>query len=217
MIWNQNLPPTKVYVRNEFLYDLQSGHGEFTEGWLHAVRCIKGRGMQFYVLLNTGGNFQGLPLNALCTNKKAPKWELGKTQLWDVLSYDTSFIKLEFLSGMSCEVLLKDKTRETGSYMFTIDFAHPSPGSFGLSETPDEWKTSHFIELDNGNIVAYPPNRILFKDASLVDPNVDPSKLGYKVNTNYWYCEDGEKYTSFGDSDEYFYKQEQEKEDASEE
>jgi hypothetical protein len=211
MDWNKNLPPLKVFVRNEFLYDQQSGHGEFTEGWLHAIRSIKGLGFQFYVLLETGALFTGLPLHALCVKKDAPKWELAKTQLWDNLSYDISVIQFDFIKGMSCEVLLKDKTRETGSYIFTVDYAHPSDNSNGLSETPNEWKSAHFIELNNGNIVAYPPNRILFKDASLIDPNVDPSKLGYKVNTHYWYCEDGEKYTSFGDSDEFFYKQLQEK------
>lgn len=210
MSWNTNIPPFKVLVRNEFLYNQIKGHGDFTTGWVHAVRSIKGNALQFYVLLETGALFTGLPIHAFCTDKNAPIWALSKHQLWDNLSYDISHITLDFVKNMACEVLLKDKTREKGYYLFTIDYAHPSADSKGLAETPDEWKSAHIVELENGNIVAYPPNRILFKDASLVDPTLDPSKLGYKVNTTTWSTEDGEKYSSFGASDEFFYKKEDE-------
>lgn len=202
---NANLPPFECLIRNEFLFNQEKGHRDFSKGWVIAIRSIKGFGLQFYVLLESGAIFSGLPLHALTFDKEAPVWDLGIHQLWDSLSYDISVIQIDFIKNMTCEVLLKNKIVEQGYYMFTVDFAHP--GEFkGLAETPNEWKALHFIALDNGNIVAYPPNRIIFKDAALTNPEILASKQGYKVNTTPWHCEDGNKW-SVGNDDNYYYGQ----------
>lgn len=211
MSWNVNVPPLKVWVRNEFLYNQSSGHGDYTQGWVHAVRSIKGNALQFYVLLESGALFTGLPIHAFTTDKTAPKWELSKHQLWDNLSSDINCFCMEFIKGMNVDVFLKDKTIESGWYLFSLDYAHVSENSKGLANTPDEWKSAHVIELKNGNIVAYPPNRIAFKDASLTDTSISPASLGYKVNTTEWHCETGNKCDSYYNNEEYYYKNEDEK------
>ena len=36
-----NVPPIKVHVKKQYLYDLQKGHGEFTEGvWVTCLSLI---------------------------------------------------------------------------------------------------------------------------------------------------------------------------------
>ena len=42
-----NLPHTDVYVKKEYLYDLQKGHGELTEGVWVTAKSIKGRALYF--------------------------------------------------------------------------------------------------------------------------------------------------------------------------
>lgn len=203
---NKNLPALSILVKNEFLFNQTKGHGETTPGWLVGVRSVKGLALQFYCLLETGALFTGLPIHALATLPDAPKWDISKHQLWNNLSFDIDVVSFDFIKDMECQVLLKDKTTEVGNYLFTVDYIHRSANEVNtsLTHTPNEWKSAHIILLHNGNFVAYPPNRILFKDASLVDPNTNAKYLGYKVNTHIWAADEAEKW-SVGDSDEFFY------------
>ena len=38
-----NLPPVEVYVKKEYLYDHQKGHGELTPGIWISIRSIMGK------------------------------------------------------------------------------------------------------------------------------------------------------------------------------
>ena len=42
-----NLPAQKVWVRKEYLRDLQDGHGEFVEGVLVTAKSLPGRSFYF--------------------------------------------------------------------------------------------------------------------------------------------------------------------------
>jgi hypothetical protein len=42
-----NLPPQKVWVRKEYLRDLQDGHGEFVEGVWVTAKSLPGRSFYF--------------------------------------------------------------------------------------------------------------------------------------------------------------------------
>ncbi len=46
-----NLPPVKVYVKKEYLYDHQKGHGELVEGVWITVKSIEGRALYFETYL----------------------------------------------------------------------------------------------------------------------------------------------------------------------
>ena len=37
-----NLPPVEVFVKKEYLYDHQKGHGELTPGYWISVRAFQG-------------------------------------------------------------------------------------------------------------------------------------------------------------------------------
>ena len=48
-----NLPPIEVYVKKEYLYDLQKGHGELTPGVWISIRSIMGKALYIETLLQS--------------------------------------------------------------------------------------------------------------------------------------------------------------------
>ena len=60
-----NLPNQKVYVRNEYLYDHEKGHGEFTEGHWVSAKSLPGRAFYFETFLpEYGALYDKLPISA---------------------------------------------------------------------------------------------------------------------------------------------------------
>ena len=60
-----NLPPVKVYVKKEYLYDHQKGHGELVEGVWITVKSIEGRALYFETYLpEYGALYDKLPISA---------------------------------------------------------------------------------------------------------------------------------------------------------
>ena len=184
-------PPIKVFVRKEFLYNFTKGHGEFIEGTWVSIKSIKNKALLFETLLSNGSLYDKLPINAFCLTKKSNPLSLSNSQLWDNLSYNITVIEKELLKKMSCKVMMKDKVVRTGTYLFTIDYW----GSSTLAETPQEHKSQNIIALDDGSLIAYPNNRILFQDASLVWDNEMPDWIASQQE---WICEDGTKWNAGG-------------------
>ena len=203
-----NLPPVQCYVRKEYLYDFQSGVGEFEPCYWVSVKSIKGKALYFESLLtNYGALYDKLPLSAYVwktelTEKQLP---LDYIEIWDAFSYNISVIKKQMLSGLQCKVYMKDRVLYDGEYMFTIDSCHSEPNELNvsLSETPNEHKSFNIIKLDNGQFAAQPNNRVLFYDQSLTPNGVN--KPDFKVSTREFFCENGAKWTA-GDEDNFFYE-----------
>ena len=60
-----NLPPVEVYVKKEYLYDMQKGYGEFTPGIWISIRSIMGKALYVETLLTEyGALYDKLPLSA---------------------------------------------------------------------------------------------------------------------------------------------------------
>jgi len=65
-----NVPHTDVYVKKEYLYDLQKGHGEFVEGVWVTAKSIQGRALYFETYLpEYGALFDKLPISAFVWKK----------------------------------------------------------------------------------------------------------------------------------------------------
>ena len=61
-----NLPYIKVWIKKEYLHDLEKGHGELVEGVLIAVKSMQGRALMFEAYLpEYGACFDKFPLTAL--------------------------------------------------------------------------------------------------------------------------------------------------------
>ena len=101
-----------------------------------------------------------------------------------------------------------DKKLRRGSYLFTVDWAHPDPNILDVehSEIPQEHKCAHVLALDNGNYAAQPNNRLLWSISSYTSFKGVPD---YKVQTTEWNAENKNLETE--DSDKMFYNIEEKK------
>ena len=81
-----NLPPLKVYVKKEYLYDHQKGHGEFVEGVWVTVKSIQGRALYFETYLpEYGALYDKLPISAFVNTPIELDLKLEELELWERL------------------------------------------------------------------------------------------------------------------------------------
>jgi len=50
-----NLPPVKCFVRKEFLYDFEKGHGELEPCWWISIKSLRGQAFRIEAYLNNYG------------------------------------------------------------------------------------------------------------------------------------------------------------------
>jgi hypothetical protein len=200
-----NLPPTKVYVKKEYLHDHQKGHGEYVEGVWITVKSIQGRALYFETYLpEYGALYDKLPISAFVNSPDIKdSLELEELELWDAFSYHITVIEKKNL-GERCKYLAPSKKWYYGKYLFTIDSCHADTNILNVSysEVPEEHKSFNILELDNGHYAAQPNNRCLFYEKSMT-----PSKMlqpDFKVSTEYYSVENKSKWTA-GDDTNYFY------------
>ena len=214
MFLQANLPPIELYVKKEYLYDLEKGHGEFEECVLIAVKSMQGKALIFEAYLPAyGACFDKFPLSAFVWKKDIKEEEqlpLGQIELWDAFSYDIQIWTKRMLRNCDVDVYVPGKGKVGGEYLFTIDSVHSDPNMINTSvaEVPSEHKQFNFGKLVNGQYFAQPNNRMLWYEQSLT-----PSELkmpDFKVASKYYFCEQDHKWV-FGDSDEYFYKEKERK------
>lgn len=209
-----NTPPIKVYVRREYLRDLQDGHGEYVLGYWVSVKSLSGRAFYFETYLpEYGAMYDKLPISAFVSSpeKPEPDMELEDLQFWNAMGYGVTLLHKAYIANMNVDLLTKNHGVQQGGYLFTIDNYHPDPDytDTNVSEIPDEHKSHNVIELDNGQYAIYPNNRMKLYDISLT-PAVT-KKPDFKVSTHYYNVEQGSTWGRLGDTDEYFWQTKDEK------
>ena len=200
-----NVPPTKVYVKKQYLYDHQKGHGEFVEGVWVSCKSIQGRALYFETYLpEYGALYDKLPISAFVNSPTELDLELEELQLWDAFSYHLAVVEKASISGVRCKYLAPSKKWYYGEYLFTIDNAHADTNILNVnySEVPEEHKSFNILELDNGHFAAQPNNRVIFYDKSLTPAK--PLQPDFKVSTKYYSVENKSKWTA-GDDNNYHY------------
>ena len=203
-----NLPAEKVWVRREYLRDLQDGHGEFVEGVWITAKSIAGRAFYFETYLpQYGAMFDKLPISAFLSKPVTPKldMDLPNLQFWNCMDYNVTAIHKQFIGSMDFEVLTRDFGVVKGIYICTLDNYHNSPDiiDYSTSEIPEEHKSFNLLQLDNGQYCLYPNNRMRIYDNSLTPEK--PKMPDFKVSTDVYQVENGNN-TRLGDTDEYFWK-----------
>lgn len=207
MYLNCNVPPIKVWVRKEYLYDMQREHGKLQQGILVSAKSIPGTALTFQVLLDNGVMRDKLPVSSLASNTQFPDevLPLDFLQLWNCFSYNITFSEFNFITGLRVSVLMKNKKWYKGTIIGSFDWSGETHNSadFSLCEHPDEHKSGHFIELDNGQYAIQPNNRIKWFESSFVTKPF-PEKPDYKVCTEFFNVEQSDKWRT-EDSDAMFY------------
>jgi len=205
---NINIPPIECYIRKEYLYNLEKGHGELVEGTAFAIKSLQGNALLFLVMTDIGAVYDKIPISALVPFEKedTPHLDFHILQLWDCFSYHPHVTQFMFLKGKRCMVMLKDGTKREGIYRFTVDWDADSSDrvSTSYAEEPSQHKSAHVIELNDGYFCAYPNNRILWAEPSMVS---EPFKHipDYKLNMKRYHCESHNKWAT-SDDDNFFYK-----------
>lgn len=189
------LPPVKCFVRAEFLYDHQRGHGELVEAIWVSVKAIRGEAFRFESYLpQYGALYDKLPISAYCWKPVEAPLALDTLQIWDCLSYWVSVVDKPFLKGLRGAFFGKDKQMHQGEYMFTLDTCSPDPRipDYGFSETIDEHKSYNLLKLANGQFALQPNNRCQF-----YDPAFNPQEMkfpDFKVATRKYRVEQHAKW-----------------------
>jgi hypothetical protein len=202
-----NLPAQNVWVRKEYLRDLEDGHGEFVQGvWLSA-KSLPGRALYFETYLpEYGAVFDKLPISAFVSSPKAPVPDLPLTdlQFWNCMDYGIVSVVKQFTASMTFEARLRSGGTMRGTYVCTLDNYHPCVDAVdcSTSENPSEHKSMNVIALENGQYCAYPNNRLRVYDVSLTPQKVKVPD--FKVSTHYFSVE-GADLSRYGDTEAYFY------------
>jgi hypothetical protein len=212
-----NLPPVHVWVRKEYLYDHERGHGELTPGIWTSVKSVPGKALYFETLLTEyGALYDKLPISAFVSREDSPALtgsddlSLDTLQLWDCFDYNLTVIEKPLLSR--CAFYGKDRSMHSGKYIFTIDNCHSEHSTLdtNFSEYDPEHKSFNIIALDNGQFAAQPNNRVIWSDNSLIP--TEKKTPDFKVCTQN-YCVEDKDYWNVGHTDEWAYKDKDEEKD----
>lgn len=204
-----NLPARHVWVRKEYLRDLQDGHGELVAGVWVSAKSIPGRALYFETYLpEYGAMFDKLPISAFLSRPELPERDLPLTdlQFWNCMDYGIVSVQKQFIGSMLFEARLRSGGTMRGSYVCTLDNYHAQPDvvDYSTSETPSEHKSMNIVELENGQFCAYPNNRLRIFDASLTP--AEPNIPDFRCSTIEYAVEhDAAQIERYGDSDAYMY------------
>ena len=205
-----NIPPTEVFIRKEFLYDFTKdsngkllGEGEYKSAHWITSKSIPNQALYFESFVHDyGALYDKLPIHAFVWKNDIDRnnlYPLDWLQLWDCFSYNISVIKKQRLRNARCEVIMKDKSKAPGYYLYTIDSCSSDPNEVDVSwsETPNEHKSFNIIKLDNGQFAAQPNNRILWKHQSQT-PSTNLKIPYFKFSTKTWICENSDRWSASG-------------------
>lgn len=203
-----NLPSQHVWVRKEYLRDLEDGHGEFVRGVWVTAKSIPGRALYFETYLpDYGAMFDKLPISAFTSSPESPTPDLSleELQYWNAMDYGIVSVVKQFTASMTWEIRTRSNLTMRASYITTLDNYHSDPDGvdYSTSETPSEHKSMNILELENGQFAAYPNNRCRIYDVSLTPR--EPLIPDFKCSTHYFSVENVE--TRHGDSTTFDYEE----------
>ena len=171
-----SLPPIKCFIKREFLYNFEKGHGELEPAVWVSLKALRGQVFRIESLLpEYGALYDKLPIHAYVWKKDAGNLPIDTLQLWDCMSYRFTIVEKMNLRNLGVKFLGKDKKWHHGNYMFTVDFcAEEMALDTTFTETAEEHKSFNFIKLANGQFATQPNNRCIWYDQSLI-----PDKLKF--------------------------------------
>ena len=145
---NHNIPPFTCFIRNEYMFDHESGHGEFTIADVHSVASMEHRVPLFEALLENGVNWTRRPIMAFCWKKDAPTHPIEMHQYWNCFSPYVDVNVRNRLAKRRAELIDYRGNKHWGEYMFTIDWAWENKAGVtdvNFSEDP-EHKCGHTLK-----------------------------------------------------------------------
>ena len=190
---NANIPPIDCYVRGNFLRNQIDSHDQYFECVIFGVSSVQNRSPLFHFMMEDGGLWWRMPLNAFCTKPGVPEVDLHELVLWNSFSPYVAVTKFANLTNLRMSYKDRQKNVVQGKYLFTLDWHNPDSNRLddGYSETPNEHKCGHVIQRDDGNFAIQPNNRVRVFEPSFA--NRKDLVIGRVINDRVWDVEDEEK------------------------
>ena len=190
---NANIPPIDCYVRGNFLRNQIDSHDEYFECVIFGVSSVQNRSPLFHFMMEDGGLWWRMPINAFCTKPGVPEVDLHELVLWNSFSPYVTVNKFANLTNLKMSYRDRNRNVVQGKYLFTLDWHNPDSNRLddGYSETPNEHKCGHVIQRDDGNFAIQPNNRVRVFEPSFA--NRKDLVIGRIINDRVWDVEDEEK------------------------
>jgi len=151
----------------------------FTPAIWHSVFCRSNQVLMCHVLLESGANWTGLPIDAIST-KESFEFTSDDLMPWASMGEDLDIFNVKYLEGIECQTIepMESKGRHTG---IMIDWKD------GFSRYAQEHKPLNIIELENGQFAFLPNNFVVYDDKHFVSKNAQENLKYYKRGEKiYW-------------------------------
>jgi hypothetical protein len=190
---NANIPPIDCYVRGNFLRNQEDSHDKYFECVIFGVSSVQNRSPLFHFMMEDGGLWWRMPINAFCKEPNTPEVDLHNLVLWNSFSPNVAVTKFANLANLKMSYRDRNRNVVQGKYLFTLDWHNPESNRLddGYSETPNEHKCGHVIQRDDGNFAIQPNNRVRVFEPSFA--NKKDLVIGRLINDRVWDVEDEEK------------------------
>ena len=190
---NANIPPIDCYVRGNFLRNQEDSHDKYFPCVIFGVSSVQNRSPLFHFMMEDGGLWWRMPINAFCKEPNTPEVDLHNLVLWNSFSPNVAVTKFANLTNLKMSYRDRNRNVVSGKYLFTLDWHNPESNRLddGYSETPNEHKCGHVIQRDDGNYAIQPNNRVRVFEPSFA--NQKDLVIGRIINDRIWDVEDIEK------------------------
>lgn len=140
---NEDAPVFYCKVRAEYLYDLQSHHGEYEDAVVFGLASVYGRALGFHLITEQGAQIARLPISALVHKEHDPHLPLHYLQLWDCYDAET-------------EVLTKNGWKKFPQLSYTDELATVNLNTDRLeyqmpSNLISKWYEGEMVHIGGGN------------------------------------------------------------------
>lgn len=190
---NANVPPIDCYVRGNFLRNQEDSHDKYFPCVIFGVSSVQNRSPLFHFMMEDGGLWWRMPINAFCKEPGTPEVDLHELVLWNSFSPNVAVTKFANLTNLKMSYRDRNRNVVKGKYLFTLDWHNPESNRLddGYSETPNEHKCGHVIQRDDGNFAIQPNNRVRVFEPSFA--NQKDLVIGRIISDRVWDVEDEEK------------------------
>ena len=128
-----NLPPIHCFIRREFLYDFQEGHGEYEPCIWVSIKSLRSQAFRIEAYLNNyGALYDKLPLHAFC---------------WKPIENDNVFI------SNFAYPLLVDNVDELSEILFNKGIENRPLVCGSINEQPFWYERYEKVSLPNSKII----------------------------------------------------------------
>ena len=197
---NANIPSFKALVKKSYFTKNLDDKDEYYNVYVFGIQSCSGKILTFHVITDSGMLRSRVPISEIYTRIPTNDIPFNYKAIWDCFSENVSVIAYDFLAFHRAEIILRDKTKVWGTYIFTVDW-YDNP----YSNEPSDYKCGHILESDDGYLLCMPNNRIFWKDSNFVTKPLPENLKQFKVDTDLPSVENQSDRWVAEDTDSFYY------------